>query len=113
MGGAGAAWATRASVNGTAALRTTMLVNGGVNAAGAEAAYVINNRGNLTWQGAVGAGAGGFVSRGDRQSQLIFRWHAGHPAGAALDQPDRSRGHGWRELLPAGRGSVVNRDDRR
>ncbi|QBR92879.1 DUF6531 domain-containing protein [Nocardioides euryhalodurans] len=62
VGGAGAAWATRASVNGTAALRTTMLVNGGVNAAGAEAAYVINNRGNLTWQGAVGAGAGGFVS---------------------------------------------------
>ena len=62
VGGAGAAWATRASVNGTAALRTTMLVNGGVNAAGAEAAYVINNHDNLTLQGALAAGTGGFVS---------------------------------------------------
>ena len=48
MGGAGCRVVTRASVNGTAALRTTMLVNGGVNAAGAEAAYVINNQGNLS-----------------------------------------------------------------
>ena len=62
VGGGAAMWATRASQGGVAALRTTMIVNAGVNTLGAETGYVIKNQGHLTVQGALAVGAGGALS---------------------------------------------------
>jgi len=61
VGGAAGMWASRASTAGTAALRTTMLVNAGVGAGGSEATYLIKNHDHLSVQGALGAAAGGGV----------------------------------------------------
>lgn len=61
VGGGAASLAKGASTAGVSALRTTVLVNGGVGAIGSEAMYIYRNHDNLTWNGALGAGVGGFI----------------------------------------------------
>ncbi len=59
-GGAGA-WAAgvSAGANGATALAYSVGLNGAVGAGGSEATYLAMNHSHLTWQGALGAAAGG------------------------------------------------------
>ncbi|WP_161606232.1 DUF6531 domain-containing protein [Microlunatus speluncae] len=61
VGGGLAGLAAKASKGGLAALRSRVAVYGTVGAMGGEASYVTKNWGNLSWRGALGAGAGGFL----------------------------------------------------
>ncbi|GAB3749836.1 hypothetical protein GCM10028864_23860 [Microlunatus parietis] len=54
--------AIKASTSGTSALMTRLGVYGAVGALSSEGVYLTQNWGNLSWRGALGAGAGGFVA---------------------------------------------------
>jgi hypothetical protein len=54
--------AVKASTSGATALMTRLGVYGTVGAMSSEGVYLSQNWGNLTWRGALGAGAGGFVA---------------------------------------------------
>jgi hypothetical protein len=62
VGGGLAGLAAKASKGGLAALRARIGVYGSIGAMSSEATYVTQNWNNLSWRGALGAGAGGFVS---------------------------------------------------
>lgn len=62
VGGGLAGLAAKASKGGLAALRARVGVYGSIGAVSSEATYVTQNWDNLSWRGALGAGAGGFVA---------------------------------------------------
>lgn len=62
VGGGLAGLAAKASKGGLAALKARIGVYGSIGAVSSEATYVTQNWDNLSWRGALGAGAGGFVA---------------------------------------------------
>lgn len=60
-GGGFASWASAASTGGTAALRTAVLVNGGVGGASGGISYAVTTD-NFTWQGLAASVSGGIVA---------------------------------------------------
>lgn len=61
-GGGFASWASAASTGGTAALRTAVLVNGGVGGVSGGVSYAVTAGDDFTWQGLTASVTGGVVA---------------------------------------------------